>query len=209
MYKLYGRPGTGSAVVEALLASIGVPYQIIDLDRGPSRRHPAEFHKINPLGQVPTLILPDASVMTESAAIAVYLADLHPSAGLAPELSSPRRVAYLRWIVFLATAVYMSDLRIYYAERYTADPKGAPAVKQAAIEAMAREWDIFAAALGKGPFILGDRMSAADIYAAVLASWNLDVPAFFAKHPNVKVLYDRVEAVPKIAAVWERHKMDC
>lgn len=207
MYKLYARPVAGSVVVEAVLALEGVPYQVIDLERGADGRFPDEFYKLNPMGQVPTLVLPDDSVMTESAAIVIYLADLFPSTELAPKPSSPKRAAYLRWLLFLATTIYMSDLRLYYPERYTTDPKGAAGVKQAGIAAMAREWDIFATALGQGPFILGERMSAADIYAAMLATWNLDVPAFFAEHPNVKALYDRVTAVPKIAAVWERNKM--
>jgi glutathione S-transferase len=72
---------------------------------------------------------------------------------------------------------------------------------------MAEEWEIYAAALGDKPFILGDRMSAADIYAAMFATWNLDVPAFFAKHPNVKRMYDAVVARPAIGRVWARNEM--
>jgi glutathione S-transferase len=208
MYTLYARPVAGSAVVEAVLALAGVPYHIIDLERGADGRFPDAFYTLNPLGQVPTLILPDDSVMTESAAIAIYLADLFPSAGLAPAPSSPERARYLRWMVFLATTVYMSDLRLYYPQRYTADAEGTAGVKQAGIEAMAREWEVFAAALGEGPFILGERMSAVDIYAAMLATWNVDVPEFFARHPNVKMLYDKVKAIPEIAAVWDRNKME-
>jgi glutathione S-transferase len=207
MYTLYARPGAGSMAVEALLALAGAPHQVIDIERGPDGHFPDGFYKLNPMGQVPTLVLPDDSVMTESAAIVIYLADFFSSAGLAPEPSSPKRAAYLRWLLFLATTIYMSDLRLYYPERYTTHAKGAAGVKQAAIAAMAREWDIFAAALGQGPFILGERMSAVDVYAAMLATWNLDVPVFFAKHANIKALYDRVIAVPQIAGVWARNKM--
>ncbi|HEY6072289.1 MAG TPA: glutathione S-transferase family protein, partial [Anaerolineales bacterium] len=65
----------------------------------------------------------------------------------------------------------------------------------------------FAEALGEGPYILCDSFSAADIYAAMLASWAEDVPALFARHPNIKAHYDRVTARPRIAKVWERNEV--
>lgn len=206
MFKLYARRGAGSMAVEALLAECDIPHQVEDLERGPDGKPPAFFHRINPQGQVPTLILPDDSVMTESAAMTIYLADLHPGAGLAPAAASPLRPRYLRWIVFFATTVYMSDLRMLYPRRYTDDAAGAEAVKRTAIGGMAREFEIFADALGAGPYILGETFSAADIYAAMLASWAENVPALFAKHPNIKALYDRVTARPRIAKVWERNE---
>jgi glutathione S-transferase/GST-like protein len=207
MFKLYARRGAGSLAVEALLAECDAAYRVEDLERGPDGKFPAFFYRLNPLGQVPTLILPDDSVMTESAAIVIYLADLHPGAGLAPAVAAPLRPRYLRWLAYLATTVYMSDLRMIYPQRYTDDPAGAAAVKRMAEAGMAREWDIFAAALGEGPYVLGETFSAADIYAAMLATWNADVAAFFARHPNIKGLYDRVVARPRIAGVWARNEV--
>lgn len=205
MFKLYGRRGAGSMAVEALLAECDIPYRVEDVERGPDGKLPASFLAINPRGEVPALILHDGSVMTESAAMMIYLADLYPDTGLAPPPASPLRPRYLRWLVFFATTIYMSDLRMYYPQRYTDDPAGAAAVKRQAIAHMAREFEIFAAALGAGPYILGETFSAADIYAAMLASWADDVPALFARHPNIKALYDRVTARPRIAKVWERN----
>jgi glutathione S-transferase len=157
---------------------------------------------------VPALKLPDGSVMTESAAIILYLADRHGTPSLAPEPASPLRPHFLRWLFFLAANIYMSDLRVYYCERYTTRSDGAAGVKEAAIAAMAHEWEVFAAALGDKPFTLGREFSAVDIYAAMLATWNLDMPAFFRKHPNVKGLYDRVVARPAVALVWQRHSVE-
>ena len=72
---------------------------------------------------------------------------------------------------------------------------------------MERDYDIFAQALGEGPFILGPSMSAVDIYAAMLLSWAPDVTQLFARHGNIKKLYDLVAARPKIAKVWARNEM--
>ena len=87
------------------------------------------FRALNPLGQVPALILPDGTVMTESAAIAIHLADLHPQLRLAPAKNSPERALYLRWMIYLAANIYVSDLRIYHPERISADPAHGDAIK--------------------------------------------------------------------------------
>ena len=207
MYKLHARPGSGSVVVEAVLAEAGADYEVEQVIRLPDRKPPESLLKLNPLGQVPVLILPNGERMTESAAIALYLADLYPAAKLAPKPDSPLRPAYLKWLLYMATTIYLSDIRMLYCERYTADPKGADGVKAAAIAQMAREWDILAAALGNRDYIVGETLSVADIYAAMLATWNPDVPAFFAKHPNVRALYDRVCARPKLAAIFKRNDL--
>ena len=207
MYKIFARPQSGSMVVEAALEEIGAPYEIITVKRDAAKRPAPEYLDINPLGQVPALQLPDGSIMTESAAIVIYLCDKHAEAGLAPVPDSNLRAPFLRWLIFLATNVYTSDLRIYYPDRYTSRPQESEAVKSAAVEAMAREWKIYADALDAKAYTLGDRFSILDVYAAMLATWNLDVPAFFRLHPNVKALYDRVLARPAVADVWQRHEV--
>ncbi|MGB8313494.1 MAG: glutathione S-transferase family protein [Aestuariivirga sp.] len=207
MFKLYARPGAGSAAVEALLAECGAAFEIIDVLRDPDGTVPKSFQQINPRAEVPTLVLPDNSIMTESAAMMIYLADLYPVAGLAPALKSAARANYLRWMLYFATAVYGGDLRMYYPERYSTDRANATSIKAKAIADMARDFEIFAEALGEGPFILGDKLSAADIYAAMLFSWAPDVPQLFARHANIKRLYNLVAARPLIATIWARNEM--
>lgn len=207
MFKLYARPNAGSAAVEALLAECGAEFEIIDILRGPDGTVPRSYLQINPRGEVPTLRLADNSIMTESAAIMIYLADLHPAADLAPSVTSPLRPRYLRWMLYFATAVYMADLRMYFPGRHSTDKSHADAIKAKAVDDMERDYDIFAEALGEGPFILGPSMSAVDIYAAMLISWAPDVTQLFTRHGNIKRLYDLVAARPQIAKVWARNEM--
>lgn len=208
MYKLYARPGSGSFVVEAILAEADVPCEIQDVERLPGRKSPDYLHQLNPLGQIPTLILPSGEVMTESAAITIYLSDLYPKTQLAPAPDSPQRAAYLRWLLFMATTIYMSDLRAIYCERYTDDPNGAEAVKASALTQRNRQWDILEAELGDKPYLLGDRLSVLDIYAVMLAAWNKDSREFLEKRPKLRGLYERVRARPKLAPVFKRNNMD-
>jgi glutathione S-transferase len=206
-FKLYGRPGSGSGACEAILALTGLPYELIDLERWSPGGAPSDFLAINPLGQVPALVLPDGGVMTESAAICLYLADIAPNADLAPLSAHPLRARYLRWMVYLAANNYMTALRFYYPDRHTLDPDGIEGVKAAAIQRSKAEWKIIADAAVDGPFLLGEAMSAADIYASMLMSWDLDVPALFKAHPALNELYAVVAGHPKIAPVWRRHGM--
>src|SRR5262249_59532703 len=103
---VYGSPGSGSVPVEAALMLIGAPHEVIgetvlrDVARNPA------VYKINPLGQVPALVLPGGEVMTESAAILIWLADHYPDAGLAPLPTDGRRPAFLRWMAYVSSAIY-------------------------------------------------------------------------------------------------------
>jgi glutathione S-transferase len=207
MYKLYARKGAGSAAVEALLAVLGVAHEIVQVDKSDDGTLPDWFKAINPRAEIPALELSDGSVMTESAAMMIHLADAHPEAGLSPAVGTSARAQYLRWMLYMASATYTSDLRMYYPHRYSTDPTAAEAIKAKAVIDLVRDFDIFAAEMGKGPFILGEKMSAADIYTAMLLTWSNDVNALFAKHVKLKQLYDAVAAVPAIRKAWDRNGM--
>ena len=93
-YKLYGRPRWGSALVEAQLVWYGLPFEfeeVGDLLRDPAAR--IALQKVNPLAQVPTLVLPDGRVMSESAAITLLLADTTGTDSLVPRSGAAERVS--------------------------------------------------------------------------------------------------------------------
>jgi GST-like protein len=96
----------GVGTVEAALMLIGAPYEVIgETVLREVACNPAVF-KVNPLGQVPALVLPSGEVMTESAAILIWLADRHPDAALAPPPTDKRRPAFLRWMAYVSSAIY-------------------------------------------------------------------------------------------------------
>jgi len=206
MYTLYARNGAGSVAVEALLAACGAEYKVVVLNRKPDGAFEDFFHAINPKAEVPTLVLPDGSVMTESAAMMIHIAEQFPAAGLAPMPGEAGRAQFLRWQVYLAAALYGSDLRLFYPQRFTTEAKGADGVKARAAEMMMHEFGIYAEALGDRTFMLG-RFSAVDIYAAMLCTWAPDIDELFAKHPNLKRMYDAVLENAAVKKVWARNEM--
>jgi glutathione S-transferase len=201
MMTLYGREGSGSVVVEAVLAECNIAVERIEIPRKGAAFE--AYLAVNPRGEVPSLVMADGSLMTESAAMVIYLADLYPQAKLAPAADAPGRAQYLRWMLYFATSVYQDNLRYYYPARQSVDPAHGPSIKARALEKINRDFTIFANALGEGPYILDEVFSAVDIYAAMLLSWAPDLAAVFARHPNIEAHYARVVARPSVAAVWK------
>jgi len=169
MYMLYSRPGSGGFVAEAVLEMAGLPVTVVNVAKA---EPPAEFLAISPLGQVPALVLPDGRAMTESAAISILIADLHPEAGLSPAIDSPARPDFLRWMLFMSSAIYPALLRYFYADRYTTAPSGVDAVRAAALLEIDRCFAIVETALAGRMWLAGEKMSIADVYLVMLAHWH-------------------------------------
>jgi len=191
MYTIYTSPGTGGFAAEAMLEAGNAPWQREIIDTGKDEHTTARYLAINPAAQVPALILPNGELMTESAAICIYLGDAHRETGLAPEPGETGRAAYLRWMVYLSAILYTADLRVYYPERYTSDAIGADAVRSCAIEQMNAAFAIVDEHLSRHEWLADKKMSVADIYLAMLASWHPDIA-------ELKV------TCPRIASVWEK-----
>jgi GST-like protein len=204
-YILYGDLGSGSAPVEMTLAEIGAEVEIRPVPLDQDAQLAADYRRLNPMGRIPTLLLPDGTVVTESLAILLTLADRHPEAGLLPPPGNSGRAIALRWMALVAGEFYPCVTRSDYPERFSADPAHAPAIKARAQE-MGREiWRIVEAGAAPAPFLLGARFSVADIYLAALSRW-LDGKAWMPAHcPRIEAMAQAVAARPAIAPVWARH----
>ncbi len=202
-HRLYWTKTSGGFPAAAVLTLAGVPWDSVevDLEAGENRR--PDYLALNPTGQVPTLVLPDGTVMTESAAMAWHLAERLPKAGLLPPVGAEgERATLLRWMVFGAAALYEAELRYYYPDRYTTDPAGIEGVKQAGVAAFDRHWDLVEPLLSPGPFVLGQRLTVLDLYLAMFAAWHPGKPAVYARRPALRRLIDAVAGEPRVAPVW-------
>ncbi|AIY41133.1 Glutathione S-transferase [Collimonas arenae] len=206
MYTLFGFKGTGSAAVELALELAGLPYRQVDAASWEPGSALDELQQCNPLRQIPTLQLPDGSVLSESAAILLHLGLSHPSARLLPDNEAQRAQA-IRGLVFIATNCYAAIGVIDYPERWcvNADEAIKEQIRQGARERLHRYWEIFADTYPPNPFLNGDQPGALDLLAAVVSKWSGARAHLAEARPAFLELIKRIEAHPKVAPVWRRH----
>jgi glutathione S-transferase len=201
-YTLYSHDGSGGFAVEAALVKAGAPYKVIAVDTAKGEQNRPDFVAINPMRQVPVLVLPDGTVMTESAAIVIHLANSFPEKELAPRPATPAHARFLRWMFFMAANLYEGDLRYFYPDRYTADPAGIPGVKAAGAAHMKQSFSIIEeTALSPGPFLCGADLTLADVYLAMLTAWSPEPVA----SRRLLAVRDAVAADPLYGPLWIRH----
>lgn len=204
MYKLFARPGWGSVLVEAQLAWYGLPFaleEVGDLFASPAARE--LLSAVNPVAQVPTLVLPDGAVMTESAAITLYLAETTGSTALAPAPGEAARPRFLRWLVFIVANIYPTFTYADDPARF-APAAAAPEFRENVDRYAARLWGMVEQEAGEEWF-LGQHFSALDIYVAVMTRWRPKRPWFAAHCPRLHAIALRAEARPELAQVWQRN----
>jgi GST-like protein len=201
-YRLYGRPGTGSAASEAALAEAGADFDIADVAKEPDAT--ARFALVNPRGQVPALVHPDGTVITEGAAILLHIADAFPAARLAPPPGTAARASHDRWLLYFHANVYEGELRRYYPDRYTADPACSEAVETAARDYVQRHYALFENQLEGSDYCLRSGFSVLDIYLWMLVQW-MDRD-WMEKHcPRIVSVTDRVSHRGHVALAHDRH----
>ncbi|MCH8084017.1 MAG: glutathione S-transferase family protein [Myxococcales bacterium] len=208
MYKLYWAKSMGSMVAEVLFEEIGVEYEKVPIDVEKEENRSAEFLAINPLGQIPTLVLPDGTVMTESAAMVLQITDRHPEAKLAPPAGSPEGARFQRWLLFMATTIYPAEQRLFYADRITTDASAVAGIEACARTDMDSYFAILNDALDPGPYLLGESFSAVDVYLWMFVKWHPDTAKLFADNPRIARLVELVEARPSVAKVWAENRED-
>jgi GST-like protein len=208
MYTLYGKKGSGSASIEAALAIVDAPWRIVETASWEPNDAFAELLKVNPLGQIPTLVLDDGSVLSESAAILIHLGGAHPDSGLLPRAGSPRAQA-VRGLVFIAANCYAAISVIDFPERWCAGADSDEPVKErirAGTRArLHRHWEMFADLFPAHPYLGGERIGALDLLAAVVSKWSGSRAHLQQARPAFYEALLRIEAHPKVAPVFAQH----
>ncbi|MDB5394493.1 MAG: Glutathione S-transferase, N-terminal domain [Rhodospirillales bacterium] len=204
MYQLFGRRGWGSVLAEAQLAWYALPYKIEEVDDlFASEAARERLAKVNPVAQLPTLVMPDGSVMTESAAITLYLAEITNGA-LVPPPRQGERPRFLRWLVFLVTNIYPTFTYSDDPSRFVTGEAAQMAFRESVDDYAKRLWHIVEQEAG-APWFLGEDFSALDIYIAAMTHWR-PRRGWFAEHcPRLTAIALAADAQPKLQHVWERN----
>ena len=166
----YHNPQSRGRIAHWMLEESGAPYEIKVVDFGKMQHKAKDFLAINPMGKIPAIVH-RGTVVTESAAICAYLADAFPAAGLAPALEDPKRGTYLRWLFFGAGCVEPAIIDHMFSR---------PAPSRPAALGYGNFPDTvntLEQAITPGPFVLGERFSAADVYLGSAIGWGLMMKA--------------------------------
>ncbi|AJQ83384.1 glutathione S-transferase family protein [Xanthomonas oryzae] len=200
---LYHTPNTAAFVVHWLLIELDVPHELQPLDFERGEHTSSQYLVINPAGVVPTLVL-DGHVLTEAAATALQMADLHPQATLAPAPGTPERAAYYTWMFFCANTLQPAS-RAWF---YPSEPAGAEHAEAAQVQARRKleaAWTQVAAHLQvHGPYLLGHTLSAADFMLTMLMRWSRNMPRPTDTWPALQAHATLMKARPAFQETYRR-----
>lgn len=201
---LYGVRGWGSVLAEAALAWVGATFEFVDVE-GFDRPGPARDRllAVNPLARVPTLVGDDGETLTESAAIMLRLAELHPSSGLAPVPGDPLRPQFLNRLMWFVSVLYPTFTYRDYPERWA--PDAADQLAERVDEFRRSLWRQFEAEVGDGDWVLGEPPSALDIYVAAFSNWRPRREWIAENCPKLHRIALNADGLPAIAPVMQRN----
>ena len=192
---LFHSPNTRSFGALLLLEELGADHELHVLNMKAGEQRGAAYLAINPMGKVPAVRHGDALV-TEQAAVFMYLADLYPEAGLAPAIGDPLRGPYLRWMVY-----YGSCFEPAVVDKAMKREPAAPSTSPYG------DYDTMLTTLtnqlARGPYLLGERFTAADVLWGTALTWT----TMFKLVPELPVIVDymaRVNARPAMARARAR-----
>lgn len=208
-YILYGDLDSGSFTAEALFAELGVGFELktVDLDNDVQAEDP--FKAINPAAKLPVLVLPDGTIVTESAAVLLTICARHADAKLFPDLATSDGAWALRWLMFVSNNIYEAVGRTEYPGRYTSNYYDRWAIEASARSEIRWFWILLEREIADrnrpGPWALGDTFSALDIYIANLVGWFTPIEWRGPNIPRLEAIRLAVAARPRIAPIYQRY----
>ena len=177
---LFHSPQSRSAGALILLEELGADYELHVLNLKKGEQRGAAYLAVNPMGKVPAIVH-DGALVTEQGAVYAYLADLYPEAGITPAIGDALRGPYLRWLFY-----YGSSFEPALIDRsLKREPAPASTSPYGDYETMLKT---LTDQLAKGPYLLGDRFTAADVLWATALRWT----TMFKLVPETAVITDYI-----------------
>ena len=195
MYQLFASVGGGSFPVHVILRELEVPFELRLITYGNE-----EIKAANPLGQVPTLKLPNGDFLFESSAILITSAETHPSANLLPPVTSCERREVLRWLGFCNSNLHPAFLPYYYPQRYHPAVSEIEAVQQAAIVRIRLLLTVVNQHLAGRTWLTDSGFTIADAYMGLFGEWIEDQDIREDEFPHFTAFIERFRSRASVQA---------
>jgi len=189
VYTLYYGPNRASMAVHISLRRTGAPFELVAVDLERDEHKTPAFLRLNPSGRIPVLAHGDV-VVTEVAAIALYLVDRHPALG--PGIESPRRADLYRWVAYLSNTLQPALMTYFYPERHVRGVAARAELRAAAERQIDGILERIDGELLPGQFLLGPEPSVCDDYLWMLARWTRAFPRPARAHPRIRDCLERL-----------------
>jgi glutathione S-transferase len=192
--RLYTMPGACSLAANIVLREAGIPFDLVKVSHHTHKTADGvDLNEINSKGYVPALVLDNGELLTENAALLPYIADLQPSAQLAPPDGTLQRYRLVEWLAFINSELHKSFSPLFAANA----PED---MKKYARGNLTKRLAWLSERLGSNSYLLGERFTVADSYLFVVLSWSGHVAVDLSPWPNLKAFQERIAARPHVVA---------
>jgi glutathione S-transferase len=190
--RLYTMPGACSLAANIVLREAGIPFDLVKVSHHTHKTADGvDLNEINSKGYVPALVLDNGELLTENAALLPYIADLEPSAQLAPPNGTLERYRLVEWLAFINSELHKSFSPLFA-------PNAPEDMKKYARGNLAKRLAWVSERLGSNSYLLGERFTVADSYLFVVLSWSGHVAVDLSPWPNLKAFQERIKARPHV-----------
>jgi len=200
MMKLYGVKGACSLAPHIILKELGLPFEL-KLFGWSDRATRDELKKINPMGQVPTLVTDEGYPLAEGAAIMQYLISKKPNT-LFPE-SGEKRFKAFEWMNFISTALHKAYVPIFNPKVFSEDESDFESVKNTAMKRLLKLLEITESRFSSGDFCMGNNFTVADAYLFVVLNWSHHFKIDLAPYPKLSGFLARMSKRPSVIAAMK------
>ena len=197
---VWSTPGTGSSIAECFLALSGIPFtrEVINYEEATDL---ARLLKLNPLGQVPTLVLPNGEILTETLAVMNWCQRQSSEAPLIPK---NYYVRFQRWVTMIVAAIYPTWTYGDTPAKWVDGESAIARLRVTTDEHRKKLWAEYEAQI-KGPFFLGAEMCAIDVYIAVMLNWRPRLEWFEQNAPKMVEIKKRVSSDTRLREIFAFH----
>ena len=205
--KLFFKMGTCSLAPHIILAELELIYELVAVDLQHGTTHQGNYKLINPKGLVPALQLDNDQVLTETAVLCQYLADLKPEAKLIPIHGSFERYICLEWLNFIATEIHNRYSLIFKAQKFLKEKSTQEELKASMKEVLRSKLAEVSQRLDTNNYLMGQDFSVADAYMFTILSWSSFMHVDLSPWPNLENYLGRVKARPAVMRALKEQKL--